>query len=117
MLGTHSIAQPYKLKAHNVIDSLLLLDLATINVLKIAILKVSRTGLHLLPYIIYTQLLFIYIPIIVLVIFCVIRLIRTAHKHLGKKVEDKSEQEIMYLMNNRSMVDSMKTSDVYALTL
>ena len=95
MLGTHSIAQPYKLKAHNIIDGLLLLDLAIINGLKVAMLKISPMGIYLLPYIIYTQLLLIYIPIVVLAILSVVKLVKSANKHFSNKIEDRSKQEFL----------------------
>ena len=110
MLGAHSIAQPYKLKAHNVIDGLLLLDLAIINGLKVAMLKISPVGIYLLPYIIYTQLLLIYIPIVVLAILSVVKLVKSANKHFSNKIEDRSEQEFLEHLDDidRSADNSME---------
>ena len=110
MLGTHLIAQPYKLKVHNVIDGLLLLDLAIVNGFNFALLKISLVGVHLLPYIIYTQLLLIYIPIVVLAILSGVQLVKSAHKHFSKKIEDRSEQEFLEHLDDidRSADDSIE---------
>ena len=115
MLGTHSIAQPYKVKAHNIIDSLLLLDLAMINGFTIALLKLHAMYIYFLPFIVYTQLLLIYAPIVVLVILGVVRLVRAAHRRCSKKVEDGSEQEFLDHLDDidRSADDSMEMSDLH----
>ena len=113
MLGIHSIAHPYKVKVHNVIDSLLLLDLAVINGFTITLLKLHAMHIYFLPFIIYTQLLLIYTPIVVLVILGVVKLVKAAHKHLSRKVEDRSELEFFEHLDDidRSADDSMEMSD------
>ena len=39
ILGAHSIVQPYKLRTHNIIDSLLFLNLAVVNGFTVVLLK------------------------------------------------------------------------------
>ena len=56
IIGAHSIVQPYKLKSHNVIDSLLFLDLAVLNGFTVLVLRLSQDGNALLPHILITDL-------------------------------------------------------------
>ena len=67
MLGIHSIFQPYKLKKHNLIDSLIFFNFAVINGITI-IVKVSSTAIQHFDMLSVTavQLLLIYIPILTL---------------------------------------------------
>ena len=115
ILGAHSIVHPYKLRTHNVIDSLLFLDLAVINMLTIALLKLSPGGMHLIPLIIYTQILLIYTPMVVLLVFSAVKLVRIVRSFLSKKVEDESEQEFLEHLDDidRSLDEDMEIRDLH----
>ena len=71
MLGTHSIAQPYKQREHNVIDGLIFLNLAIINGI-VVVLKLSMTTefAHSIKnntnFITHVQVAFAYLPIVIL---------------------------------------------------
>ena len=97
MLGFHSIVQPYKLRIHNIIDSLLFLDLAVINGLTIVLLKYSDSdSTEFLLFIVYSQVLLIYIPFMVLLFTCIGKLIKAVqNKHSKEVSEDRSEQEFL----------------------
>ena len=71
MLGTHSIAQPYKQREHNVIDGLIFLNLAIINGI-VVVQKLSMTTefAHSVKnntnFITHVQVAFAYLPIVIL---------------------------------------------------
>ena len=69
ILGIHSIIQPYKKKLHNVIDSLIFLNLSTINGLNIynnvATDLFPGSDYHLLVTTSVIQMFLIYLPIII----------------------------------------------------
>ena len=114
ILGIHAFIHPYKCRAHNSIDSLLFLDLATLNLFTIVLLKLPAGGIDLLPlnFIIYTQLLLIYAPIMVLLVLCAVKLVRAVCKFLQKEVVDESEQEFLEHLDgiDRSVDDSFEMS-------
>ena len=65
ILGIHSVLQPYKSWKHNVIDGLIFLDIAIINIItemiKTSLIAETNSNIHQLKLV---QLAFIYIPII-----------------------------------------------------
>ena len=77
ILGIHSIVQPYKRRLHNVINSLILLDLTLINVCTIFASSTmasheSTYDYHIgnsLIFLGYLQLILIYSPILVAIAF------------------------------------------------
>ena len=108
MLGAHSVFQPYNIAAHNFIDSLLFVDLGLINGCTLLLLN-NDDSFWYLPQILYTQMVLIYAPIIVVLIIYVAKLIRAVHKRFSKKVEDESEQEFLEQLDNidRDVSDSV----------
>ena len=94
MLGIHSTTQPYQSWKHNVIDSLIFLNLAIINGITV-ILKFSMTRELVLNVnsIIMIQIAFIYLPIIVLLFFGLKQLAAKTVKCKHKNERDFIEQE------------------------
>ena len=70
ILGLHSLAQPYKKQWHNVLDTLIFVNLATINGLTLYNYTRASSGMnfqHIIEVVSSIQLVLIYIPIIYMV--------------------------------------------------
>ena len=98
VLSFHSTAHPYKQNNQNVIDSLLLSNLAIINGLSLAALKilqgpVDKKGNILLYFIISLQLFLIYLPILLLSSRYICRLCRYAQHKLGRNTSSEQSDE------------------------
>ena len=111
ILGVHSIVHPYKLMIHNVIDSLLFLDLAVLNGLTAVLLKLPNDSTALLTTILYSQMLLIYAPIAVLLVICMVKLIRAVCNCLRKKVENESEQGFLEYLDDTDRSVSVEMGD------
>ena len=75
----------------------------------------SPESIDLLALIIYTQLLLIYAPMVVLLVFSAVKLVRVICSFLSKKVEDESEQEFLEHLDDidRSVDRSVEMSDLH----
>lgn len=112
ILGIHSTVHPYKENKYNIVDSLLLCNLAIINGISIFLkLKISETQDSFeksvpLKIILYIQLLFIYLPVFIVGIY----LTKKLFKHCQRKpVNDQTNDEtdlLDYLEYRKEGVDS-----------
>ena len=88
-LGIHSTLQPYKLRKHNVINSLIYLDIAIINCLTISIRNIENESFNSALNIIYIQVAFIYLPILSVLLNLAFKLGRRISKYIkGPKQQD-----------------------------
>lgn len=114
MLGVHSIAQPYRQRSHNVIDGLIFLDLAIINVIAV-ILKMSLTTelVHVIrnhiTSISLLQIFFVYLPIIALLLYGLKQLFLTKCTKPCKSADRDFEQQSLN-PTTLSVVDISHTS-------
>lgn len=87
MLSVHSVFHPYKQLRHNMYDSLLLSNLILINSFGILLLASEFSQpIGLLEMSIYIQLLLIYLPLIVVVVFLLVKLYRAVKKLCRKSI-------------------------------
>ena len=75
MFTLHSVIQPYKSNLHNRIDSFILANLSLVNILTTYNYAVLSTGdqlvyRHTVPWIVYSQILLMYCPLIYLLYYC-----------------------------------------------
>ena len=95
-LGVHSFLQPYKDNRHNIIDSLIYLDIAIINSFTITIkslMKESSTITDSTTKFALIQLVFIYLPLLTLLLSLVIKLGRKVYsKYITKQMEQQDHQ-------------------------
>ncbi len=118
ILGIHSVAQPYKKKIHNVIDSLLFLNLAIINGITLLEVQmahaISKEHDTLLKFMAYIQVLLIYTPIAAVTIICIIRIYKAIQKLTTRSSEIQSNQEFLIHLDriDRSIENESDTSDL-----
>ena len=110
ILSIHSIAHPYKLQVHNVIDSLLLSNLILVNGIGIIVMQLAKdslqetTGLEIAVYI---QLLFIYLPVVLLAIAFFVKFSQWLKKLLKTKFT-------LISRNDNEFLEHLDSVDRYA---
>ena len=100
ILCFHSVAQPYKQKKHNIINTLLFSNLATINGLSAVMLVISQdatTSQFLLGTMTYFQLLLIYIPMLVFGSLLIVKFCKYTRKKLQKSIREDNQELMNYL--------------------
>ncbi len=118
ILGIHSAAQPYKQRTHNIIDSLLFLNLAIINGLTVLEMKlahmIAKQHGSFLKIVAYIQVLLIYIPIVAVAILCAVRLYRVLRNLTKMPQEVRSDHEFLVHLDSidRSIDEESDTSDL-----
>ena len=101
ILCLHSVAQPYKQKKHNIINTLLFSNLATVNGLSAVMLVISQsatTSGFLLGTMAYFQLLLIYIPMLVFGCLLIVKFCKCIPKKLQKLTREDSQELMNYLV-------------------
>lgn len=101
MLILHTVAWPYQRNIHNIIDALLIANLAIITVLKL--LQAELIKLNNRLFVIRAiELVFVNIPLVVLVIFAVYRVIKRVKSRFKQKEECR---------RNTKMLDALLLED------
>lgn len=118
ILGIHSAVQPYKEKTHNIVDSLLFLNLATINGLTVLEIQIAHPASNdhntFLRIVTYVQVLLIYTPIVAVVILRAVWLYKGIRKLTKRQTEIQSDQEFLVHLDSidRSIEDESDTSNL-----
>ena len=114
ILSFHATAQPYKQNKHNIIDSLLLSNLAIITGLSIFNLKISEdvaTSSFVLTAILYFQLFLIYLPVLVLGGTLSVKVCNYIRHKVRRSKADGGDQELLdyleFVDENRDCEDEV----------
>lgn len=111
MLGIHSIAQPYKKQSHNIVDSLIFINIALINGITLYLwLSHSQSEvsaiIHTLSFI---QLILAYLPLLCVCLYIVRRVTQFKHNISIQRTqdsvrcdEDAEEEETSFITAERS---------------
>ena len=100
--GFHSVAQPYKQNKHNITDSLLFCNLATINGLS-ALMLIIPQDTATSQTITYIQLLLIYLPMFVLGVSLIVRFCK--YLCLRLKLQNSTGDDSLIMMNYLEYLD------------
>ena len=85
ILCIHAIVQPYKRKVHNIVDFLLLANLAVINALSLLNYNKRVQGVKHLLSAFFIQLFLIYLPLVCLLVIGLYKCFKSVTKFLKKK--------------------------------
>lgn len=120
MLILHTLSWPYQRKIHNVIDALLIANLAIITLLKMLVqIQAEMTKLHSSIFVTYAvELVFVNIPLIALIIFAACKIFRRVKSWLKGKEEHKRDTKILdelFLEDNVRDMSLNTSTDSYIL--
>ncbi len=102
ILLIHTLSWPYKQRIHNVIDALLLANLAIISGLKLAMISLIKYNSKIIQLVQGLEIIFVNVPILVLLIYVLIKFF-----HLFVKFFRKAPDNISDLF----LTDDIRTSD------
>ena len=90
MLGVHSLAQPYEKWSHNITDTLIFVNLASINAISMYLwITHSRTApTTVIRSLEWIRLILVYLPLLVVCLYIVKRITRLKHKKLVSKASE-----------------------------
>ena len=94
-LGIHSILQPYKEYKHNIIDSLIYLDIAIINSFTITIKTLMKESTGNTKNLAFVQLAFIYLPVFAFLLSLVVNLGRKVYSKYNVKQLEQQDHLIV----------------------
>ena len=96
-LGVHSVLQPYKDNKHNIIDSLIYLDIAIVNSFTITIKNMMKeSSIDNTTNLAFVQLAFICLPVFIFLLSLVIKLGRKMYsKYIHTKQMEQQDHQIV----------------------
>ena len=97
IFASHALVRPYKHLHHNIIDGIMLVNMIVTTLLKwyTSVPQTGNTSSQVIEFIIYLQLLFMYMPLVVLGGYCVYWLMRGYIKEKCNcpKIESRNDNE------------------------
>ena len=118
MLVLHVVFWPYQRKIHNIVDTLLLANLAIITILNMLI-NIEAEMINI--FVIYLiELAFVSIPLVALFIYCVYRIVQRMKSRLGRKEDHRCDVRILdapFLEDNVRKSSLSSDTDSYMLLM
>ena len=93
IFGIHTLVRPYKQRIHNIVDGLMLFNMALITLLKwyTSVPSVDTASKQAIDFLIFLQLFLMYVPLVGLGVYGVFQLLRSC-KIISKGLKSSSSQ-------------------------